>query len=181
MHVNKINGKRYIGITSKNPLKRWQNGKGYYKNEHFMKAIMKYGWMNFEHIIVETNLSRQDACEKERELIRLFNTQDKRFGYNLTDGGDYFKHSEESKKKMSENRKGKGKVKRTEEQKQNMREHHAGGAEKVKVMCVETGEVFDSINDASRATGINKKQISGCCRNVVHYNTAGGKRWRYAE
>ena len=81
---------------------------------------------------------------------------------------------------MSENRKGKGRIKRTPEQIERMKANHSGGAEKVAVLCVETGIAYDCINDASRATGINKKQISGCCRCVPHYNTAGGYHWRYA-
>ena len=28
-HINKINGKRYIGITSKEPKSRWCHGRGY--------------------------------------------------------------------------------------------------------------------------------------------------------
>jgi hypothetical protein len=27
LHVNRVNNKKYFGITSQNPLKRWNNGK----------------------------------------------------------------------------------------------------------------------------------------------------------
>ena len=43
IHTNKINNKKYIGITCQNPSKRWRNGNGY-KNGYFAKAIKKYGW-----------------------------------------------------------------------------------------------------------------------------------------
>jgi hypothetical protein len=62
-----------------------------------------------------------------------------------------------------------------------MKESHAGGAEKTAVICIDTNERFESINDAARAKGINKKGISGCCRNVPHYNTAGGYHWKFAS
>ena len=46
MHISPSN-KRYIGITSKSVNKRWNNGLGYIKNDHFWRAIQKYGWNNF--------------------------------------------------------------------------------------------------------------------------------------
>ena len=42
--------KVYIGITAKEPKDRWMSGYGYRKNDHFNKAILKYGWRsNFIH------------------------------------------------------------------------------------------------------------------------------------
>lgn len=180
MHVNRINGKKYIGITSMNPIDRWQNGLGYRKNKHFNDAIIRYGWNNFDHLILFSGLSKEAACGIEQNLIKAYSTQDKRFGYNLTSGGDYFKHSKESRALMSKNRMGKGRGKRSPEAVANMKAAHAGGTPKVAVICIESGKTYDCINDAVRDTGINKKQISGCCRGVRHYNTAGGYHWKYA-
>ena len=107
LHLNKINGKKYYGITSEdNPEKRWK--KGYYHNNHFQNAINKYGWENFEHIIIAENLSKKEAELKEQELILKNKTNNQAFGYNLTSGGGLgvFRHSEESKKLMSEHTKG---------------------------------------------------------------------------
>lgn len=180
MHVNKANEKRYIGI-SKNPIARWANGKGYYRNKHFSDAINKYGWNNFDHLILYTDLTREEAGEIEQHLIKKYRTQDKRYGYNLTSGGEAFLHSEESKKLMSERRKGKGPREFTETHRQRIRDHHAGGTEKKPVICIENGVIYACINDAAKQTGINKKQISGCCREVTHYNTAGGLHWKFAN
>lgn len=48
MHITP-SGKMYIGITGRNPLKRWgSNGSGY-KGQAFSNAIKKYGWDNMEH------------------------------------------------------------------------------------------------------------------------------------
>jgi predicted GIY-YIG superfamily endonuclease len=59
IHINKSNNKKYIGITSQKPEKRWGNGKNYKKNTYIRRAIDKYGWDNFEHIILKTNLSSE--------------------------------------------------------------------------------------------------------------------------
>ena len=67
MHKNKINGKVYIGITYQNVKYRWRkNGEGY-KKQKFYNAIKKYGWDNFEHIILFENLTFEEACLKEQE------------------------------------------------------------------------------------------------------------------
>ena len=55
MHISPSN-KRYIGITSTKIEERWRNGKGYKHNKHFTNAINKYGWDNFEHIIIAKDL-----------------------------------------------------------------------------------------------------------------------------
>lgn len=86
MHINKINGKKYIGITSTKPEKRWKNGHGY-KKQMFYNAIKKYGWDNFEHKILYTELTECDAKSKEIELIDKYNTVFKEFGYNNDIGG----------------------------------------------------------------------------------------------
>lgn len=180
MHVNKYNGKKYVGITSKNPVERWQNGKGYYKNKHFNDAIKKYGWGAFEHQILFAGTDKETACNLEQWLIAEYKTTDKRYGYNLTTGGEHYKHSKESKRLMSVNRKGKKVPPFTEEHCRKISEHHAGGSDKHPVVCIELEMVYPSINDAARATGINKKGISGCCRNAKHFNTAGGYHWKFA-
>lgn len=81
---------------------------------------------------------------------------------------------------MSENRKGKGLRHFSEEHRRKISEHHGGGAEAKKVICAETGVIFESINEAARKTGINKKLISACCRKVPHYKTGGEYHWSFA-
>lgn len=88
MHQNKINSKVYIGITSQSPKARWgPDGKRYLNSDtKFSKAIKKYDWDNFEHIILETEITKEDACSLERELIKKYNSYN--CGYNSTLGGD---------------------------------------------------------------------------------------------
>ena len=63
MHVNKANDKKYIGITKQTPEARWgTNGRNYQNRcPHFWSSIQKYGWNNFEHIVVASGLSKEDA------------------------------------------------------------------------------------------------------------------------
>lgn len=95
MHINKINDKKYIGITSKHPEQRWKNGSNYRKDSQpvFYRAIQKYTWDGFHHIIIATGLNENEAKQMEVELIALYKTNCCRynnpdFGYNMTDGGD---------------------------------------------------------------------------------------------
>lgn len=87
-HTNKTNGKKYVGITSKQkPEYRWAKGEGYKTQFVFYRAIQKYGWDGFEHEILFENLSENEAKNKEIELIQQFNSKIPN-GYNVTDGGD---------------------------------------------------------------------------------------------
>lgn len=87
-HTNLINDKVYIGITKQEPKRRWQNGFGYVDNDYFYKAIIKYGWNGFKHEILFDNLTKEQAQQKEIELIRKFQSNNRKFGYNLSKGGE---------------------------------------------------------------------------------------------
>lgn len=101
------NGKVYIGLTRMAPEKRWGNGKGYKDNKHFTYAINKYGWTNFTHEILEDNLSKEDASLLERFYICVYRSNDSRYGYNKTTGGEVgFAFTEEIKAKISAKSKG---------------------------------------------------------------------------
>lgn len=107
-HTNLINNKVYIGITSaKTPQNRWlSTGSGYKKNEHFWRAIQKYGWSNFSHEILFENLIHDEACKKEIELVAYYDSTNPDNGYNLTKGGDaHVEFSEETLQKMSASQK----------------------------------------------------------------------------
>lgn len=110
MHTNKVNRKKYIGITSQDPEDRWNKGYGYGTNTIFRKAINKYTWDGFTHEIIMDRMSESEAKQKEIELIALFKTNclkysNPSFGYNMTDGGDGvigYHHTDEWKKQHSE-------------------------------------------------------------------------------
>lgn len=88
VHTNKINNKRYVGITCQNPRTRWgSNGNGYKKSPLFYRAIQKYGWENFKHEIIMENLSKESAKNKEIETIKKYMSNDRKYGYNISKGG----------------------------------------------------------------------------------------------
>lgn len=91
-HTSPVN-KVYIGITSQNPEDRWLNGNNYKGNKHFNSAIKKYGWSNFKHEILFENLTKQEAKDKEIELITLYDSTNPDKGYNLSSGGEAYKLS----------------------------------------------------------------------------------------
>lgn len=108
MHKNKINGKVYIGITKRNPQYRWNDGKGY-NNQYFKKAIQKYGFDNFEHLILYKNLTQKEAEQKEIELISYYKSSERNFGYNISKGGmvnNGVPCKEETKQKISKANRG---------------------------------------------------------------------------
>ncbi len=99
----------YIGIGSDKVYKRSSTSKN--RNIFWERIVNK---TEFEVEILCDNLNWDEACIKEKEFISLYGRKDKNKGSlcNLTDGGDgclgrIITFSEESKRKMSEARKGK--------------------------------------------------------------------------
>lgn len=88
VHTNKTNGKRYVGITSMEPEKRWANGHGYRSNVLFYRAIQKYGWDGFDHDILACGLTKQEACKMEVAMIANYDLVNPKKGYNLDHGGN---------------------------------------------------------------------------------------------
>lgn len=184
-HLNKINGKRYIGITCKKPSYRWDNGKGYCSSRIFNKAIQKYGWNNFEHIILETDLTRDEAKLRECYWISYYHTYIKDpacHGYNGTEGGDVpwnvgMSLSPEQKSKWEVSVKNninwthKGQ-KRNPEVVKKIRDSHKKYSKQI--LCVETGEIFESVKAAERK--YHNNHINDCCNGKR--KTACGFHWK---
>jgi group I intron endonuclease len=145
--TNLINKKIYIGKTNDVPG-RWLKHLSIARNEtpgdysYIHRAINKYGVDSFIIETIDECQTEEESLAKEIEYITLYDSQNRKVGYNLTMGGDGIsghKHSDESKEKnrqahlgkeasletrlkMSESHKG---SKRTESTKQKMREARA--------------------------------------------------------
>lgn len=143
--------KVYIGITSQEVGRRWQCGSGYYGNDHFRKAIKKYGWENITHEVLYTGLTKEQACSKEIELIAEYDSANPEKGYNKSTGGEHARvgshHSEETKRRYSEIRKGRI---HSEETKAKMSKAHTGKKyRKRQEGRVQTQETRDKISRAN--------------------------------
>lgn len=125
-------GKIYIGITCQEPEKRWSNGNGYAGNDYFVKAIRKYGWDNFKHEILFSGLTKEEACQKEIELIAKYKSNQREFGYNISARGDcpakgvHWTYTDEQRKRRSgKNHHMYGK-RLTDKQREHLRELNSG-------------------------------------------------------
>ena len=125
--TNTINNKIYIGLHKTNNINDGYFGSG----SLLKKAIQKYGKINFQLEILYFCNNEQQMLDKERELIREYNSTDKTIGYNIMPGQGNYSLTEEGRKKISETNKGKKlsqshidklKTPRTEQVKQNMKE-----------------------------------------------------------
>lgn len=182
MHRNEINNKIYIGQTCQSPPnKRWYPS-NYAHSPCFYNAIQKYGWSNFSHIILEDNLTLEEANEREAYWIKFYNTLNRKYGYNIRPGGNNAAISEETKKKMSLNHRDvKGEKNyfygkhftgeqhsmygkhHTEKTKEKLRQANLNRNGK-KVHCLTTNEYFLSAKEAGRKYHLSASHISECCR-----------------
>lgn len=80
-------GKYYVGVTSQPPKQRWHNGRGYAGNPHFTRAIEKHGWENFQHEIICSGITEDEAYAMEITLIKKLKSSDYHYGYNISEGG----------------------------------------------------------------------------------------------
>ena len=100
------NGKVYIGITGTAFETRCgKGGYNYKKNTFFYRAIEKYGWNNIRHEILFTGLTKEEAEQKEIELIAEYKSNQREYGYNVSSGGESGNAgviaSKETRRKMS--------------------------------------------------------------------------------
>ena len=84
--TNTINGKAYIGQTSRTVKQRF-NEHAWCRSSFIGRAIHKYGRENFTIEILEKCETLAQANEREKYYVKFFNCKSPN-GYNLTDGGE---------------------------------------------------------------------------------------------
>ena len=203
------NNKVYIGITSYGVKNRWHGGYGYKKQQMMWRAIQKYGWDNIEHKVLFDELTENEAKQKEIELIALYKSDQREYGYNIRHGGDIcagYKLSDETRNKMSEARKGDknwiyGKH-LSEETKRKLSIAHTGkkqnkeaakrsalnrtGSKNYRARKVDRFDLegnfiktYDCLADGGRDTNTRTQDIYNCC--TGRQKKTHGNIWRYHD
>ena len=177
-----------IGLTEKRAYSKKS------RNRHWHN-IVKQGY------IVEImlyNLTWEEACDKEKEFIALYGRLDTGTGSlcNWTDGGEgslNYKHSEESKQKISKSKKGKPTPKKSlealEKHRKKGNDHHmkkdlykkmySEMKQKEVEQYLKDGtllKTWKSITSASIALNIDNSSIGKACMGKL--KTAGNYCWK---
>lgn len=152
------NGKMYVGQT----ICDLEHRKNQHRNEAdrgegstFHKAINKYGFNNIKWEVIDSGSNQKELDDKEKYYIKKYRTftgYRNCKGYNRTLGGEGVRgliHSKDTRTKISNSLKGK------------LAGNNNPSARKV--VCINTGEVFDTMKEASAKYGSPYHHICSCC------------------
>lgn len=192
------NDKVYIGVTCQKVEHRWRNGKKYNNNKYMTNAINKYGWDNIEHIVLYEDLTKEEAEKIEIKLIKQYKSNERKYGYNILEGGNVSNGmTEEGRKSMIEKNKGKRKSPSTEFKKGNkpwtcgkkmskefrekLSKSHLGQIawNRRKIICLENNKIYSSMKEASQELNLKESGISRVCRGIM--KQTGGFHFKYYE
>ena len=150
--INRINGKKYVGMTSQRLNNRWRRGKGYRGCEAIEQAFKEYGWESFEHIVLMEGLSFENACEEEKRFIKEFGCRYPD-GYNIDGGGRKKRDiADRTKQKIGEKNRGR---KASEETRAKM-----SAAQKGRVVSKEAREKISAANKGRVFSEESRKKMS---------------------
>lgn len=182
------NGKIYIGQTCQKIYKRSRGGAGYVHCQYFYAAIQKYGWENFQREILKENLTVDEANYWEEYYIQFYQSNDRTKGYNIAAGGNNHEFSEEGRLKQSQRMKENNPMKNSEIAEKVAQKRRGvklsveackniANGHKKRIECIETGEVFESRQEAALAYNVSPSGIGRAA--YGEQETSGGKHWRY--
>jgi group I intron endonuclease len=195
--TNIVNGKLYIGATS-NFCSRFHGHNNEIKNDyihnpHLRSAYKKYGVNKFVYKpILACELDELDRYEIA--LIKLYKTQDRKIGYNVTPGGKRIcgkdhpmfgkKQTPEwiamiSKRMSGKNNPFYGKI-------SDACANARNEATRISVIQMDKQgnfiKEFKSIMDAAKEVGVHKSNIARVVKGVEkNRKTAGGYVWQYSK
>ena len=86
-------GKVYIGQTlSGNTERRWQEGFGYQGQKKVFEAIVKFGWENIKHEVIEDHIEDADTDMRETFYIVAYDAVLNGYNSNYGHGGETWWH-----------------------------------------------------------------------------------------
>jgi len=157
IYTNKINNKKYIGQTTKTLEERaGSNFINYKESWKFYNALMTEGIDNFEREIVYSTDNSDKANLKEIELIKLYKTQEDKFGYNIQPGGALLEMNDDIKIKIG------NAVKKSKKFKENNFKSHAKSVVAIEIKSKNVVR-FASLTDASNELNISRGNIGSMC------------------
>jgi group I intron endonuclease len=180
--TNLINGSYYIGKTSKSSEYRFEehkadSKKAKNKHRHLYRAFNKYGVDNFIVETIATCIDNDDAIELEKFYIKFTNSYKDNRHYNMSPGGDggSGKCSDETKAKIGKANSGRIFSEATREKMSKSSYRHPASCRPVR--CIDTDEVFETVNSACDKYGLHRSNIAKVCQGKL--KTTGGFRWAY--
>lgn len=102
--TNLVNNKKYIGLTTRNSKKRFQEHLSFSKhsNNAIHRAIRKYGKLNFKLEVLENCSDIESLIKRECFWIKYYDSMNPIFGYNMINQEDSVKIiNDEVKNKIS--------------------------------------------------------------------------------
>ena len=124
---NIITEKIYIGQTVGN-LRTRINSHSYQKSRcgYLPNSIIKYGKDNFIYMEIDNAETLEELNTKEQFWIAYYQSTQKKFGYNLKEGGDNHRFPDESRIKLSNTTKGRKGKPCSPETKEKLRQYNLG-------------------------------------------------------
>lgn len=158
---NNRNEKVYVG-QSINPVERFNQHKRdskskKYKNIYLYNTILKYGIDNFKFEVIESSIPLSKIDDRERFWIKKLSSK-KPFGYNLTDGGEGtwgYKHTQETKAKISAMKKGKFTHYQSDETKEKIAESN-----RTRIVSKETKQKISNSHKGKLFSDEHRKKLS---------------------
>lgn len=202
--IDKINGFLYVGQTSKSPKERFGRGTRYKENIMLNTCIEKHGWDNIEQNIVASNLTKEEADNFEKLLIRKFREQCPELVCNRDAGGSHGKHSQETidlirAGNIGRTRSDETRARIKEARSKQIISHESimksaeknrgkkrsadfcennGKTHSKRILCVETGREYNSATEASKDLNVSISGISQVCKGTIPH--IKGLHFKYA-